>query len=178
MKGRKSTLQGHILTLQVRAHSYPPAEESYTDKQTNEPIIIIIRLSQSESLPVINMAVLFWYFVKSDASVRYRTLGYTGQVKFCTVPLPISRGCPCLPLYIFRYADSVKLKRLHPLLLSRSLPYPHYINSSLPPSRYLPYPHYINSSLPPSRSLPYPHYINSSLPPLVGLSYSLSSERE
>ena len=34
----------------------------------------------------INMAVLFWYLVKSDASVRYCTVAVTGQVTFYKVP--------------------------------------------------------------------------------------------
>ena len=34
----------------------------------------------------INMFVLFWYLVKSDASVRYCTVAYTGQVTFKGVP--------------------------------------------------------------------------------------------
>ena len=33
-----------------------------------------------------NMAFLFWYLVKSDASVRYSTVAYTGQVTFYKVP--------------------------------------------------------------------------------------------
>ena len=33
----------------------------------------------------INMAVLFWYLVESDASVRYLTVVDTGQVTFYRV---------------------------------------------------------------------------------------------
>ena len=32
------------------------------------------------------MAVLFWDLVKSDASVRYGIVAYTGQVTFYKVP--------------------------------------------------------------------------------------------
>ena len=41
---------------------------------------IIIQLYQ------INMAVLFWWLVKSDARVRYCTVAYTGQVMLYKVP--------------------------------------------------------------------------------------------
>ena len=34
----------------------------------------------------INMAVFFWHLVKSDASVRYFIVAYTGQVRFYKVP--------------------------------------------------------------------------------------------
>ena len=34
----------------------------------------------------INMAVMFWYLVKSSASVRYSTVTYTDQVTFHKVP--------------------------------------------------------------------------------------------
>ena len=34
----------------------------------------------------INMNVFFWYLVKRDASVRYCTVAYTGQVTFYKVP--------------------------------------------------------------------------------------------
>ena len=35
---------------------------------------------------VLNMAVLFWYLVKIDASVRYCTVAYTWQCPFYKVP--------------------------------------------------------------------------------------------
>ena len=36
----------------------------------------------------INIVVLFWYLVKSNASVRYCTVAYTGQVTDNKVPEP------------------------------------------------------------------------------------------
>ena len=40
----------------------------------------------------INMAVLFWYLVKSDARVRYYTVAYNGQVTFYKVLVPEEHG--------------------------------------------------------------------------------------
>ena len=35
----------------------------------------------------INMSVLLWFLVTSNASVRYCTIAYTGQVTFYKVPV-------------------------------------------------------------------------------------------
>ena len=47
----------------------------------------------------LNMAVLFWYFVKSDATVRYCTLAYTDQVTVCKVPETNSHLCITEPKF-------------------------------------------------------------------------------
>ena len=59
----------------------------------------------------INMAVLFWYLVKSDASVRFHTLTCTGQVTFYKVPE--KHGHVQCTLYLFHKYSSLLTFLVH-----------------------------------------------------------------